>query len=194
MMAPFRQAQEGVASRPSCSRTMAAAPPPSAPKPHHSASCGNPTRPCPKGQVVGHQPPWYAATQDVQYAVHHLSQINSAGTPLGRIREQQGFQQAPLQVCQIRGICFSMHIPKVATSIPTRQTISLQVWTIVTHPLRNCPYRGGRSIPPELASRAIRVDQAPPRPGGTGPNGRFGKRKSYPSHEGDSFRMPNTAA
>ena len=68
----------GVASLPSAPGPWGAVPPQPAPKCHRPAIYGSTTRPCPRRQVVGHQPPRYAATQDVQDAVYHLPQIYGA--------------------------------------------------------------------------------------------------------------------
>ena len=105
----------GVASRPSLSRTTgrsASSTRSQVPSPRHFRKYHQIVPP--RGQVVGHHSPRYAATQYVQYAVYDLPQVHGARVPPGCIWGQQRFQQAPLGVGQIAGIRFSIHIPKVA--------------------------------------------------------------------------------
>ena len=80
---------------------------------------------------MGHQPPGYAPAQHVHNTVYHLPQIHGAWETLGRIRRQQGLQQAPPQVGQICGICLSFHTPKIATIQTSHQAISFQVYAFV---------------------------------------------------------------
>ena len=70
----------------------------------------------PRRQVMGHHSPRNAAPQDIQNAVHYLSQIRGAGVALLRIRGQQGLQKVPLGISQISRICFSAHAPTVSTT------------------------------------------------------------------------------
>ena len=70
-----------------------------------------PPTPAPRRQVMGRHPPWYAASQYVQYAVYHLLQVHGAPASPGRCRGQQGLQMLPLGIRQIAGICFPIHTP-----------------------------------------------------------------------------------
>ena len=90
----------------------------------------------PEGQVVGHHPPDYAASQHVQDAVDYLPQVRGSGRASLGVRRQQGSQFLPLGIGQIAGIRFSAHASSV-TAIPfSSQEQPAHLFAIATHPLR----------------------------------------------------------
>ena len=94
-----------------------------------------PPTPAPRRQVMGRHPPWYAASQYVQYAVYHFLQVHGAPAFPGRSRGQQGLQMLPLGIRQIAGICLPIHTPVLQLIPQLPPTYFLTTFQYFSHAL-----------------------------------------------------------
>lgn len=67
----------------------------------------------PGREVVGQHAPGAATPQDIENGVDHFSDVHTSATAPSLGRGNEWFQDEPLDIGQITGVCFSVHAPIV---------------------------------------------------------------------------------
>lgn len=83
-------------------------------------------------KVMRQQPPGAAGSHQIQNTVDHLAYVCCSWPPARFSWWQQRFEQLPLFVCQITGVCFGIHTSVIGQK-PTFRTLSKRMSETDSH-------------------------------------------------------------